>query len=67
MQDPVLREQAFSFTELMQGVEGTAYDVRRNMDRLPDFANPESTGHLTDKLRGRLLHWSEKRLRERMT
>jgi hypothetical protein len=53
-------------TELMTGVESSWYDVRRNMDRLPDFVNPEKSGTFTPKLRGRLAHWLESRLNERL-
>ncbi len=52
--------------ELMMGTETTWYDVRRNMDRLPDFIDPEKTGVLTDVQRGRLVRWLEGRLKDRL-
>jgi hypothetical protein len=52
--------------ELMTGVESNWYDVRRNMDRLPDFVNPEKVDTFTPKLRGRLANWLEDRLNERL-
>jgi hypothetical protein len=52
--------------ELMTGVSSTWYEVQRNLDRLPSFANAESSGPLTPKLRGKLLHWLDQRLRERL-
>ena len=52
--------------ELMVGVEAGAYEVRRNMDRLPAFADPERTGAMSDAVRGRLEQWLVKRLAERL-
>lgn len=52
--------------ELMTGTPSTWYEVQRNLDRLPSFANGESGGPLTPKLRGRLLQWLEQRLQERL-
>lgn len=52
--------------ELMVGTETAWYDVRRNMDRLPDFVDPEKTGALTDAQRGRLVRWLEGRLKDRL-
>jgi hypothetical protein len=52
--------------ELMTGIEATWYDVRRNMDRLPDFANPEKQEELSDKFRGKLKNWLESRLKARI-
>lgn len=52
--------------ELMTGVEATWYDVRRNVDRLPDFADPEKTGKLTAAQHGRLARWLENRLKDRL-
>jgi hypothetical protein len=62
--DPVADPQ--DHAELMTGVEANWYDVRRNMDRLPDFVNPEKVGTFTPKLRGRLANWLESRLNERL-
>jgi hypothetical protein len=53
--------------ELMTGAEATWYDVRRNMDRLPDFADPEKAGKLTAARHGRLARWLENRLKEGST
>ena len=52
--------------ELMTGVEATWYDVRRDMDRLPDFANPERRTGLPVPVRTELARWLERRLRERL-
>jgi hypothetical protein len=52
--------------ELMAGVEAGWYEVRRNMDRLPDFADPERFGTMSDKIKGRLGQWLQNRLDERM-
>jgi hypothetical protein len=56
----------FDHKELMTGSEATWYDVRRNMDRLPDFADPEKTGKLTAAQHGRLARWLENRLKDRL-
>jgi hypothetical protein len=52
--------------ELMTGAETTWYDVRRNIDRLPDFVDPEKTGLLTDIQKGKLVRWLDGRLKERL-
>ena len=52
--------------ELMTGTPATWYDVRRNLDRLPSFVDPEQTGKLRSSEKGRLVRWLEKRLKERI-
>jgi hypothetical protein len=52
--------------ELMTGIEATMYEVRTNMGRLPEFADPDKTGILDAKARGRLAHWLDRRLHERL-
>jgi hypothetical protein len=52
--------------ELVAGVESGWYEVKRNLDRFPRFADPESTPELTSKIEGQLKNWAEKRLKERM-
>ena len=52
--------------ELMTGVDATWYDVKRNMDRLPDYADPEVDAPFSDKTRGRLALWLEQRLKEKL-
>ncbi len=52
--------------ELVAGVESGWYEVKRNLDRLPSFADPESTPELTPKIEGQLKNWAAKRLKERM-
>jgi hypothetical protein len=47
--------------DLMTGVETNWYDVRRNMDRLPDFVNPETTPGYPEPLRARLSKWLDDR------
>jgi hypothetical protein len=52
--------------ELMTGIGATWYEAKRNMDRLPDYADPETGAAFSDKTRGRLAHWLEQRLKERL-
>lgn len=51
--------------ELMVGIPAKWYDVKRNMDRIPDFADPEETTILDRQTRGRLAKWLEERIRSR--
>jgi hypothetical protein len=51
--------------ELMMGTPAKWYDVKRNMDRIPDFADPEETAPLDRERRGRLARWLEERIRSR--
>lgn len=51
--------------DLMVGTPAKWYDVRRNMDRIPDFADPEQTTILDRQTRGRLAKWLEERIRSR--
>ncbi len=52
--------------ELMTGVKTKAYDVKRNMDRLPGFVNPVTNQEFAPPVRGRLAKWLERRLKERL-
>jgi hypothetical protein len=52
--------------ELMTGLDATWYEAKRNMDRLPDYADPETEATLSEKTRGRLAQWLEQRLKERL-
>jgi len=52
--------------ELMTGMEATAYEVKRNMDRLPDFLDPEKQLTFSGKLTGRVERWLASRLAERL-
>jgi hypothetical protein len=52
--------------ELTTGVAATWYDAKRNMDRLPDFADPESVRHLSVIQRTKLARWMRQRLKDRM-
>jgi hypothetical protein len=52
--------------ELMTGTEATAFEVKRNMDRLPDFLDPEKQLNLSGKLHGRVECWLANRLAERL-
>jgi hypothetical protein len=52
--------------ELMTGIDATWYEVKRNMDRLPDYADPEKDVTFSEKTRGRLGHWLDQRLAERL-
>ena len=51
--------------ELMVGTPATWYEVRRNMDRLPAFADPEKTTDMTLKMQGGLGQWLDARMAER--
>jgi hypothetical protein len=51
--------------ELMAGISVSWYEVKRDMDRLPDFVDPERTSILDRSLRGRLVEWLEKRIKQR--
>jgi hypothetical protein len=52
--------------ELMTGTEATAFEVKRNMDRLPDFLDPEKQLNFSGKLHGRVERWLAARLAERL-
>jgi hypothetical protein len=52
--------------DLMQGSDASWYDVKRNLDRLPRFSDPETIAALTPKMEGQLKQWAAKRLKERM-
>ena len=41
----------------MTGEKATAYEVKRNMDRLPDFLDPEIPLKFTSKFDGRIGRW----------
>jgi hypothetical protein len=51
--------------ELMLGTPAKWYDVKANMNRLPDFADPEKTTMTDRTARGRLAKWLEDRIRSR--
>lgn len=52
--------------ELMTGIAATWYEAKRNMDRLLDYADPETEATFSEKTRGRLAQWLEQRLAERL-
>jgi hypothetical protein len=53
--------------ELMTGVTATWYEVRRNIDRLPEFVNPEKPpADFSEPIRARLARWLEERLTDRL-
>lgn len=52
--------------ELMTGMEATAYEVKRNMDRLPEFLDPEDQLNFSSKLDGRVGRWLADRLAGRL-
>jgi hypothetical protein len=52
--------------ELMTGTEAVAFEVKRNMDRLPEFLDPEKQLNFTGKLHGRVGNWLSSRLQERL-
>jgi hypothetical protein len=43
----------------------TWYDIKRNIDRLPDFVDPERTTTMDRPTRGRLTNWLKNRLKQR--
>jgi hypothetical protein len=51
--------------ELMAGIPAKWFEARQNMDRIPDFADPEHTSMADARLRGRLTTWLEDRIRSR--
>ena len=51
--------------ELMLGTPAKWYDVKANMNRLPDFADPEESNMTDRNARGRLTRWLEERIRAR--
>jgi hypothetical protein len=52
--------------ELMTGEKATAYEVKRNMDRLPDFLDPEIPLKFTGKFDGRIGRWLADRIAQRL-
>jgi hypothetical protein len=54
-----------SHADLMAGIPVSWYEVKRDMDRLPDFVDPERTSALDRRLRGRLAGWLEERIKKR--
>ena len=52
--------------ELVSGLETSWYEIKRNLDRLPRFSDPETLSQLTPKIEGQLKTWALKRLRERL-
>jgi hypothetical protein len=54
-----------SHAELMAGIPVSWYEVKRDIDRLPDFADPERISTLDRRTRGRLATWLEQRIRQR--
>jgi hypothetical protein len=61
--DPEVDPQGHA--ELMTGIPVSWYEIKRDMDRLPDFVDPERTSILDRSLRGRLAEWLEKRIKQR--
>ena len=50
----------------MTGEKATAYEVKRNMDRLPDFLDPEIPLKFTSKFDGRIGRWLADRIAQRL-
>ena len=59
------QSDAEGHAELMRGTPAKWYDVKANMNRLPDFADPEETSMAERTARGRLTRWLEERVRSR--
>ncbi len=51
---------------LVAGVDASWYEIRRNLDRLPGFCDPEVVSQLTPKIQGKLKNWAAQRLKNRM-
>jgi hypothetical protein len=51
--------------ELMAGIPAKWFEAQQSMDRILDFADPESTSMTDSRLRGRLTTWLEDRIRSR--
>jgi hypothetical protein len=49
----------------MAGLPTTWYEVKHDMDWLPDFVDPEQTIPLPRQVRGRLVSWLEQRIAQR--
>ena len=52
--------------ELMTGTEASPYELKQNMDRLPEFLDPEKPLKFSGKLDGRVRSWLEQRLAQRL-
>jgi len=52
--------------QLVAGVEANWYEIKRNLDRLPEFCDPEAVSELTPKMQGKLKTWAAQRLKDRM-
>jgi len=52
--------------ELVLGLDSTWYEARRDLDRLPDWANPETNPGVPVKMQGRLKTWLDQRLGNRL-
>jgi hypothetical protein len=52
--------------QLVAGVESNWYDIKRNLDRLPGFCDPEVVSEITAKMQGQLRTWASQRLKDRM-
>lgn len=52
--------------ELMTGGRAKWYEITKDMDRLPDFVNPERVSNFSEDLRGRLARWLDDRLKKRL-
>jgi len=60
-----LKTEVAAYAELVADIPVIRYDVKRNMDRLPGFVNPERMLKRDRSTRGRLVGWLEGRIRSR--
>lgn len=51
---------------LVAGVKSGWYEIKRNLDRLPKFCDPEVVSELKPKMQGQLKTWAFQRLKDRM-
>ena len=52
--------------ELVVGLPSSWYEAKRDLDLLPDFADPETNPGIPGKMQGRLSTWLKQRLEERI-
>jgi len=51
---------------LVAGVKSSWYEIKRNLDRLPRFCDPEVVSELKLKMQGQLKTWAAQRLKARL-
>lgn len=59
-------KDATDHAELMTGLDTSWYELRRNIDRLPAYVNPERSSEFSPPLRAQLAKWLDARLKARL-